>query len=277
MLKQPDKLKVLPSVKDTVKIYRIKPDKKLGQNFLFDSGITDQIVLAAGDLTDQIVLEIGPGPGALTRSILASKANKVFAVEMDSNCILALKELERLSDGRLEVLHQDALRIDEENLTSQKIQVIANLPYNIGTTLLFKWLEKIQKFSGFILMLQKEVVDRICAQPSTHDYGKLSIMVQIKAMAEKVFDVDPEFFFPPPNVVSSIVRIIPYEKPRFKYNEERLEKILKAAFGQRRKMIRTTLSSVIPNLDKTLLELGIDGTARAEDLSPEQFCKLSLI
>lgn len=276
MLRQPEKLKSLPSVKDTVKIYGIKPDKKLGQNFLFDSGVTDQIVLSAGDLKDKTILEIGPGPGALTRSILASSAKKIYAIEMDARCIEALRELERLSEGRLEVKNQDALRIDEKSF-GDLIYVIANLPYNIGTTLIFKWLENINIFSGFTLMLQKEVVERICAKPSTHEYGKLSILIQIKASAEKVFDVDPEFFFPPPKVVSSIIRIIPYSKPLFEYNETRLQLILKTAFGQRRKMIRTTLSSLFPNLEKILIDLGIPPTLRAEDITPEQYCRLSLI
>lgn len=277
MLKQPEKLKSLPSIKDTLKIYRIKPDKKLGQNFLFDIGVTDQIVLAAGDLTDKCVLEIGSGPGALTRSILASSAKKVFAIETDERCIAALKEVERLSDDRLEVLHQDALQINEAALSGDKLQVIANLPYNIGTVLIFKWIENIHLFSGFIVMLQKEVVDRICAVPSTHDYGRLSILVQIKAKTEKVFDVDPEFFFPSPKVTSSIIRITPYPTPPYKYDEARLHIILKAAFGQRRKMIRTTLHSVFINLEEVLSSLGINSTSRAEDLTPEQYCKLSLI
>ncbi len=276
MLRQPEKLKSLPSVKDTVKIYGIKPDKKLGQNFLFDAGVTDQIVLSAGDLKDKTILEIGPGPGALTRSILASSAKKIYAIEMDGRCIEALRELERLSDGKLEVKNQDALKLDESSFGKQ-LYVIANLPYNIGTTLIFKWLENIHIFSGFTLMLQKEVVERICAKPSTHEYGKLSILIQIKASAEKVFDVDPEFFFPPPKVTSSIVRIIPHSKPQFTYNEARLQLILKTAFGQRRKMIRTTLNSLFSNLEKTLVDLGISPTLRAEDITPEQYCKLSLI
>ncbi len=277
MLKQPEKLKSLPSIKDTVKIYGIKPDKKLGQNFLFDLGITDQIVISAGDLTGKTVLEIGPGPGALTRSILASNAHKVFAVEMDERCISGLKELERLSDSRLEVLKNDALQIKESDLTTDKIYVIANLPYNIGTALIFKWLDNLNLFSGFTLMLQKEVVERICAKPSNHDYGKLSILIQIKATTEKVFDVDPEFFFPPPKVTSSIIRIIPREKAIHEFNEDRLEKILKAAFSHRRKMIRTTLNSVFPNIEETLLQLNINPTSRAEDLSPIEYCKLSLL
>ena len=277
MLKQPEKFKSLPSVRDTLKIYGIKPDKKLGQNFLFDVGITDQIVLAAGDLTNKTILEVGPGPGALTRSILASPAKKVYAAEMDTKCINALRELERLSDGRLEVLHKDAVQLIESDLTSDKIQVIANLPYNIGTVLIFKWLDNIHLFSGFILMLQKEVVERICAKTSSHDYGKLSIMVQIKAKVESVFDVDPEYFFPAPKVVSSIIRITPYSTPPYKYDEARLQVILKAAFGQRRKMLRTTLSSIFPNHEEVLTSVGVSSTSRAQDVTPEQFCKLSLI
>jgi 16S rRNA (adenine1518-N6/adenine1519-N6)-dimethyltransferase len=277
MLKLPAKLQNLPSVRDVVYALKLKPDKKLGQNFLFDSGITDQIVIASGDLEGRTVLEIGPGPGALTRSLLASKAKKVVAVEADQRCLKALEQLRDLSDGRLEILMQDAMRLDYSKLASDKLFVIANLPYNIGTTLLFDWLDQVHYFSGFMLMLQKEVVDRICAKPSTNHYGKLSILAQIKADVENVFDVDPEYFYPPPKVTSSIVRVMPFSSPKFKYDEVRLKSILIAAFGKRRKMIRTSLSGTFPNLEEISKSLDLDLNMRAEDLTPEQYCQLSML
>jgi len=275
-LNLPQNLKDLPPVRELISQYGLKPDKKLGQNFLFDLGITDQIVLSAGNLEGKTVLEIGPGPGALTRSILASQAKRIIAVETDERCIRALRQMEMLSEGRLAVIHEDAMKLNLSTLSNEKLFVISNLPYNIGTILLYNWLEDTERFLGFVLMLQKEVVQRICARPSSPGYGKLSILAQIKAKTDVVFDVDPEFFFPPPKVTSSIVRILPYEKPPHEYEIMRLKKILNAAFGKRRKMVRTSLAPVFEDLQKVLSELNIEPTARAEDLTVEQFCALSV-
>lgn len=249
----------LPSIREVIQKYDLKPDKKLGQNFLFDPTITDQIVSLCGDLTDKNILEIGPGPGLLTRSIIASHPKSFTAIEADERCVLALKEL-----TDVHVIKGDALRFAENDLEG-KLIVIANLPYNIGTELLFKWLENLPKFEFFVLMLQKEVVERICAQPNTKKYGKLSVMLQSVCEVETLFDIDPEFFYPPPKVVSTVVRITP--KHDAHVDLRKLSRLCSMAFNQRRKMIKTTLAAItIPDT--------IDQSQRAENLSVGDFLEI---
>lgn len=266
-----EKLKNLPSIRELIKIHKLAPEKKLGQNFLMDQSITDHIVNYSCDLTGKTVLEIGPGPGLLTRSLLYSKAKKIFAIERDDRCIKALKHLEEISEGRLELIAEDALRFDENSLTKEKLIIIANLPYNIGTALLLKWLENINKFEHIIIMLQKEVVLRLIADEKDSHYGRLSILVQLLCDTEALFDIDPSNFYPAPKVISTVVRLTPLTKQRYDCNIATLAKITAAAFGQRRKMLRSSLKSIFPNPDEILESIGIDSKKRAEHVSVKEF------
>lgn len=268
-------MKNLPSIKEIIKFYGLAPDKKLGQNFLTDQSITDNIVRFTGSLDGKVVLEVGPGPGLLTRSLLYSKAKKIFAVEKDERCIKALKHLEELSDSRLEVLNQDALLLNENSLTDDKITIIANLPYNIGTALILKWLENAGKFEQIMVMLQKEVVERLVATTADEHYGRLSILTQLLCDAEQVFDIDPENFFPAPKVISTVVRITPLAKQRYECDVKVLSRVTAAAFGQRRKMLRSSLKSIFVDPVGSLESIGIDSAKRAEQLSIEDFCKIA--
>jgi len=262
---------VRPSLKEVMARYNLLPKKSLGQNFLLDENITQKVAKAAGKLNGHRIIEIGPGPGGLTRSILDLGADEIIAIEMDKNCILAL---ESLCDPRLTVLHQDALKTDFVSLfqTDKPVKIVANLPYNIGTELLFKWLPAINKIESLTLMFQKEVVDRIIAAPSTKDYGRLSVMVQWLAAAKKSFDLAPHLFTPPPKVTSSVVHIIPKDQI-LSVNFNVMEKLVKQAFSQRRKMLKSTLKEFI-NSD-TFAQADIDPTRRAETLSIQEFVRLA--
>lgn len=259
------------SLKEVIVRYNLLPKKSLGQNFLLDENVTQKIVKVAGNLNGYRVIEIGPGPGGLTRSILDFGVDELIAIEMDENCVQAL---ESLKDERLTVLHQDALKIDFASLfTSEKpIRIIANLPYNIGTELLFKWLPLIDKIDSLTLMFQKEVVDRIVAKPSTKDYGRLSIMVQWLADVYRVFDLAPHLFTPPPKVTSSVVHIIP-KGQALSVEFKAMEQLVKQAFSKRRKMLKSTFKGI---LDADIfLKAGIDPTRRAETLSIQEFIRLA--
>ncbi len=260
-----------PSLKEVMLQYNLLPKKSLGQNFLLDENITHKVAAAAGDLKGRRVIEIGPGPGGLTRAILDLGASEVIAIEMDKNCISALKSL---SDERLTIIHQDALKTDFAQLlcSDKPTKIIANLPYNIGTELLFKWLPLIDKIESLTLMFQKEVVDRIVAVPSTKDYGRLSIMVQWLATAKKAFDLPPHLFTPPPKVTSSVVHIVSKGHP-LTVEFGRMESLVKQAFSMRRKMLKSTLKGIDPNIF-TITK--IDPTRRAETLSVQEFIALAL-
>lgn len=260
-----------PSLKEVMVRYNLLPKKSLGQNFLLDENITQKVAKTAGNLNGRRVIEIGPGPGGLTRSILDLGADELIAIEMDENCIAAL---ESLCESRLTVLHQDALKTDFISLfqTDKPIKIIANLPYNIGTELLFKWLPVINQIESLTLMFQKEVVDRIIACPSTKDYGRLSVMVQWLATAQKAFDLAPHLFTPPPKVTSSVVHIVPKKQPlsvEFKI----MEALVKQAFSQRRKMLKSTLKGFLDF--EFFVQTGIDPTRRAETLSVQEFVRLA--
>lgn len=259
-----------PSLKEVMVRYNLLPKKSLGQKFLLDENITHKVAAAAGDLKGRRVIEIGPGPGGLTRAILDLGAAEVIAIEMDSTCVTALQEL---NDERLTVLHQDAMKVNYEALLQhdKPTKIIANLPYNIGTELLFKWLPLIDKIGSLTLMFQKEVVDRIVAAPSTKDYGRLSIMVQWLATAKKAFDLPPHLFTPPPKVTSSVVHIVPKRQP-LTVEFSHMESLVKQAFSMRRKMLKSTLKRIDPNMfDAT----NIDPTRRAETLTVQEFIVLA--
>ncbi|WHQ47021.1 MAG: 16S rRNA (adenine(1518)-N(6)/adenine(1519)-N(6))-dimethyltransferase RsmA [Candidatus Midichloria sp.] len=256
--------------------YNIIPTKKLGQNFLTDESVMANIVSMA-NVSEAAVLEIGPGIGNMTRELLKARAKKVIAVEFDKNCIASLKLLKNQYPN-LKIINADALKINEEELfeSNEKIKVVANLPYNIGTALLIKWLKKINLFSSFTLMLQKEVVDRIVANRSTSDYGSLSVICQWLCYTEKLFNVPVEAFWPAPKVTSSVVNLIPHNQPLYDCTLEKLKPFLKMAFAQKRKMLRNNSKLAFrEEVNKVFEEYGILPTSRAEELSIDQFCKLA--
>lgn len=265
----------LPTIREIIKEYGLDAQKKLGQNFLFDLNITDKIVRIAGDLQDKLVVEIGPGPGSLTRAILKSGCKKLIAVEKDSRCTNALNNylLPHYKD-RLSIIDGDALDMSIYDALDDKIIVIANLPYNIATELLMSMLGNVEKYSGFILMMQKEVVCRLAALPRTKDYGRISIKSQWLCQITREFDISPQAFFPHPKVTSSIVKLIPRQNPIL-CDEKKLDKVLLACFTQRRKIIKSSLKKIVANPKIILDKLNINHNARPEELDVAQFCALA--
>lgn len=264
----------LPSLRSVIKKFDLNPKKNLGQNFLLDQNITDKIVAASGLKPQDDILEIGPGPGGLTRSILAKNPNKLTVIEQDSRCIAALEEL-KLNYSQLTIINDDAIAIKEESLVTKKTKIIANLPYNIGTLLLCKWLGNINLWQDFTLMFQKEVANRITATPKTKNYGRLSVICQLLCDTEVHFDLDPEAFYPPPKVTSSVISLYPkQEQPSAKIIHV-VEFICKALFNQRRKMLRVTMKQVHQDLDSLISGTDIALTQRPEELSIYQFVLLA--
>lgn len=263
----------LPSLKETVDQFGLAAKKSLGQNFLLNMDTVRKVARMAGKLGDCTVIEIGPGPGGLTRALLEAGAKRVISIEHDPRCIEALQPLVIKAEGRLSVVHADALTVRPQDLCpGEPLKIVANLPYNVGTQLLVNWLHDLDNVQSMTLMFQKEVALRIVAKPRTADYGRLTILSQYLADVQKMFDLPPGAFSPPPKVTSSIVNLIP--KPDVDLSVlPFLEKITHAAFGQRRKMIRSSLSSLFAVDD--LAFLGIKETARAEELLLEQFVKLA--
>jgi 16S rRNA (adenine1518-N6/adenine1519-N6)-dimethyltransferase len=265
----------LPPIRDVVARHQLRPRRSLGQNFLHDLNLTARIARAAGNLETGTTIEIGPGPGGLTRALLAEGAREVIAVERDSRCLAALAEIAHAYPGRLTVLEADALGLKIETLGSAPRRIVANLPYNIGTALLVHWLADAHQFQSMTLMLQKEVVDRLIARPRTKDYGRLSVLVQWLTEARRMFDVPPRAFVPPPKVTSSVVRLVPRARPLFPAKAEILERVTRAAFGQRRKMLRQSLRTLSSEPEALLATCAIAPTARAEELDVEQFCAIA--
>lgn len=266
----------LPSTSDLIRKYALDAKKSLGQNFILDKNFTDKIARAAGDLSDFAVLEVGAGPGSLTRSILDMGAKKLVAIEKDQRCLAALNELKDFYGDRFEIIEGDALAIDESKIFSEtKFKIIANLPYNIGTALVFKWLKIAPQIASMHLMLQKEVVQRITAKVGDKHYGRLAVMINFLCHTKMVFLVNNSVFTPPPKVMSAIVEIIPRAKPLTDVEFEKLEKVVAAAFNQRRKMLRSSLKSVFKNPENILENVGIKPDLRAENLTIEQFCALA--
>jgi 16S rRNA (adenine1518-N6/adenine1519-N6)-dimethyltransferase len=261
----------LPSIAAHAKIHGITPQKKLGQNFIFDASLCDKIVRAAPSLKKHHVLEIGPGPGGLTRSILETQPLKLTVIEKDPRCLALLEDIKALYPN-LEVIQGDALRINLESLEALKLIIISNLPYNIGTELLFRWLDYADLVESMTLMLQKEVVERICAKHGSKIYGKLSVMCQVMADVRKEFDVSPKAFYPEPKVHSSIVTIKPKALLPSKAIIEKVREITHFAFIGRRKMLRSSLK-FIP--ESVFTDLGIDTQSRAENVSPDEYLKLA--
>lgn len=266
----------LPTIKEIIQKYGIAADKKLGQNFLFDQNLTDKIVRSTSSLKDKTVIEIGPGPGLLTRSILDGGVAKIIAFEKDIRCINALNDyLVPASDGRLTVVDADALKTDIFSGIEGKVKIIANLPYNIATELLLGWLDRLDKIESMTLMFQREVAMRITAKPKSKDYGRLSIKAQWLCDTEHEFDIAPEAFYPPPKVTSTVISLIPLDKPLAEADGDKLEKLCKAAFGQRRKALRVSLKQITDNPLEILAKAGIGEMQRPEELSVEEFCALA--
>jgi 16S rRNA (adenine1518-N6/adenine1519-N6)-dimethyltransferase len=261
----------LPPLRDVISSYGLRARRGLGQHFLLDLNLTSRIVKAAGDLTGVTVIEVGPGPGGLTRALLDSCAARVIAIERDERCVEALSDLSNRHPNRLEIISGDALKITPRALGPAPRKIIANLPYNIAIPLLIGWLKDVAAIDGMVLMFQKEVADRLTAVPRTKSYGRLAIMAQWQCEVQTLFNIDKRAFTPSPKVTSSVVSFTLRSKPLAPAEWNFLEKVTAAAFGQRRKMLRTSLKSL--NLD--LAAAGVNPTARAEELDTATFCRLA--
>jgi len=268
----------LPSLARVIAKHGLAAKKSLGQNFLLDLNLTEKIARQAGDLTQCDVLEVGPGPGGLTRALLARGARRVLAIEKDPRCLAALGEIAAVSDGRLEVVQGDALEIDARALLAPPIRVVANLPYNVGTELLVRWLDPGDWppfWDSLTLMFQREVAERIVAQPGGKAYGRLAILSQWRTTPRIVMSLPPEAFTPAPKVHSAVVHFTRLETPRYPADAKRLLWIVAMAFNQRRKMLRAALKAAAPDIEDRLRAAGIAPTERAEQVSLEQFCALA--
>jgi 16S rRNA (adenine1518-N6/adenine1519-N6)-dimethyltransferase len=265
----------LPPLRDVIAKYDLAARRSLGQNFLFDLNLTGKIARAAGDIADGTVIEIGPGPGGLTRALLAHGAKQVIAIERDPRCLGALAEIATAYPGRLTAIEGDALQVDCAKLGQAPRRIVANLPYNIATPLIIKWLQAGPAFKSITVMVQREVADRLAASPRTKDYGRLSVLAQFLSRPKRLFDVPPRAFIPPPKVTSSVIELIPLPEPAAPARIEDLERITQAAFGQRRKMLRQSLRSLGLEAEQLLAAAEIEPTARAEELSVAQFAALA--
>jgi len=268
----------LPPLREVISKYELSARKSLGQNFLLDLNLTAKIARQAGDLSICDVLEIGPGPGGLTRGLLAEGARRVLAIEKDDRCIPALQEISEAYPNKLEVLLGDALEIDALAHLTPPIRVAANLPYNVGTELLVRWLTpKVWPpfWQSLTLMFQKEVAERIVATPGNKAYGRLAVLAQWRSDAKIVINLPPEAFSPQPKVSSAVVHLTALKEPRFEANAEVLSRVVAAAFNQRRKMLRASLKSVAPDIEDRLMAAGLKPTDRAEQISVEGFCALA--
>lgn len=268
----------LPPLRDVIATHGLSARKSLGQNFLLDLNLTSKIARQAGDLSQCDVLEIGPGPGGLTRGLLAQGARRVLAIEKDHRCIPALAEISAAYPDRLNVIEGDALEINPLTHLTPPIRVAANLPYNVGTELLVRWLtpkEWPPFWQSLTLMFQKEVAERIVAQPGSKAYGRLAILASWRADAKIALHLPPSAFTPPPKVSSAVVHLTALEQPRFDADAKTLERVVAAAFNQRRKMLRAALKGVAPDIEDHLVAAGIKPTERAEQVPLEAFCALA--
>ena len=265
----------LPPLREIIAKHGLSASKALGQNFLLDEQLLDRIVAIPGDLADKAVLEIGPGPGGLTRALLRAGA-RVTAIEMDERCLPALAELEQAFPGQLRVVHGDAMKHDHTHLLGEPFHVVANLPYNVGTALLVNWLGGESwppTWGSLTLMFQQEVAKRIVAEPGSSAFGRLAVLAQWRSTAKLAMKVHRSAFTPPPKVMSAIVHLTPADMPDG-VSAKVLEQVTGAAFGQRRKMLRQSLK-IVPGTLAALADLGIDETRRAETLSVQEFTAIA--
>ena len=262
----------LPTIREILKKNNVKIHKSLGQNFLFDINLTDKIVNKSLPIKSTVI-EVGPGPGCLTRSILKKEPNILFAIDKDFQSKIMLDDLKKVYKEKLEIIIEDALNYPIWNLGESPRQVIANLPYNTGTKMLILWLKYINHFDMITLMFQKEVADRIIAKPGSKQYGRLSILTNWLTKSTKLFDIPNSAFFPPPKVKSTVIQLIPYKKPLYKVTFKSLERITQMAFSQRRKMLKSSLKEI--NGEDILTSLNISPNMRPEELSVVDFCRIA--
>lgn len=268
----------LPPLRDVIRSHELVAKKQLGQNFLLDLNLTAKIARMAGDLSACDVLEVGPGPGGLTRGLLAEGARRVLAVEKDPRCIPALEEIAAAYPGQLQVINGDALEVDVLAHLTPPIRIVANLPYNVGTELLIRWLSPAQWppfWDSLTLMFQKEVAERIVAKPKGDHYGRLAILSQWRTDAKIVMHLPPEAFTPAPKVHSAVVHLKRLAEPRFPADPAVLSRVTAMAFNQRRKMLRSSLKGLGGDVEALLESVGILPTARAEEIGIESFCALA--
>jgi 16S rRNA (adenine1518-N6/adenine1519-N6)-dimethyltransferase len=269
----------LPPLREVVRVHGLMAKKSLGQNFLFDLNLTSRIARSAGSLEDTTVIEVGPGPGGLTRAILAAGAKRVIAIERDTRCLPALAEIAARYPGRLDVIEADALQFDPRPLVGDGIvRIIANLPYNVGTALLTGWLTSDAWppwWASLTLMFQREVAERIVADESDpKNYGRLGVLCGWRTEARILFDVPPSAFVPPPKITSSVVHLTPRANP-LPCRIGALEAVTRAAFGQRRKMLRQSLKSIAPDPAAVIGAAGLEETIRAENIPVEGYVALA--
>ena len=269
----------LPPLREVIRGAGLSAKKSLGQNFLLDLNLTRRIARAAGPLAGVTVVEVGPGPGGLTRALLLEGAEKVIAIERDERCLPALQEIAAAYPGRLEIVCGDARKIDYAALPlSRPARLVANLPYSVGTPLLIAWLKTTPWppwFDRLVLMFQREVADRIVAAPDNKDYGRLAVLTQWRTKPRILLSLPPDAFTPKPKVASAVVELVPRDRPEPPCDVLQLERVTAAAFGQRRKMLRSSLRQITPDAEGLLEELGLDPKARAETLQIGDFCRIA--
>ena len=273
----------LPPLREVIAAHGLGAKRSLGQNFLFDFNLTRKIARAAGPLANETIYEVGPGPGGLTRALLAEGAARIIAVERDARCLPALEEISRVWPGRLEIVPADAIKLDENEMLRERsisapVRVAANLPYNVGTALLVKWLTVPlwpPFWESLTLMFQQEVARRLVSRPGDTNFGRLSVLAQWRSRPRILFDVDRHAFTPAPAVTSTLVRLEPLPVPTAPARLEDLERVTGAAFGQRRKMLRHSLKQLSPDAERIIRSADIDPQSRPQDLSVEQFAALS--
>jgi len=277
----------LPPLREVIARHKLSARRSYGQHFLLDLNLTGRMVRAladfmpgpAADLAQGTVIEVGPGPGGLTRALLAAGTRRLIAIEKDRRCLGALAELAAAYPDRLEILEADALKVAAEDLGTAPRRIVANLPYNVATPLLLRWLKALAAepgtFAGLVLMFQKEVAERLTAVPATKAYGRLSIVTQWLCEARPLFEVPARAFTPPPKVVSTVVGLKPRAEPLAPAKMAALERVTGAAFGQRRKMLRQSLRTLGVDTNALLAAAGVTETARAENLTVEEFCALA--
>ncbi len=267
--------KNLRPLREVINSYGLRAKKSLGQNFLLDLNLTFKIARAAGNVKDKNIIEIGPGPGGLTRGLLATEAAHVYAIEKDDRCIKALQELKDAYPNRFTLVSADALETNIVDICPAPRAIAANLPYNISTPLLINWLKQITEIDSMTLMFQKEVAERIIAKPRTKAYGRISIISQWLCNVSKAFDIPPSAFTPPPKITSSVVHFSPLRERTDNADFTDMEKVTAAAFGQRRKTLRQSLKTLGINSETLLDAAGVSSKARAEELSIVEFVKLA--
>ena len=270
----------LPPLREVVRSHDLVAKKQLGQNFLLDLNLTAKIARMAGNFAECDVLEVGPGPGGLTRGLLVEGARRVLAVEKDPRCMAALAEIGAVYPGRLAVINADALEVDVLEHLTPPVRIVSNLPYNVGTELLIRWLTPAvwpPFWESLTLMFQKEVAERIVAKPRGEHYGRLALLVQWRCDAKIVMHLPPEAFTPAPKVHSAVVHLTRLAEPRYPADAAVLNRITSMAFNQRRKMLRSSLKGMGAGIEAQLVAAGIEPTARAEEISLEKFCALARI